>query len=786
MAPFKFCILFWFMLLIHLSQPQTVFRSVTLTPSDTSIKTNGATIMTHYQEVHSSNNTWNANILTQNRWQFILTLDDSWGFYPNVYSSIQVTINAPSITTAPTMDWLVVGIATGNTQYISSLISMDNTKQNQIYPPCDISSTPTQTYGIGDLASILNTDRSCDIADGSCANWSDMLPRHLPNNTNAFPFTFQLDNDALNNALSLSFRANSHRTEFVQRCGFIASPTNRGLKVYIGGDATGQSFKIKSVQISGSIKSITKQPTMNPTKTHTNMPSVSPSDNPTQFPTNIPSLAPTHKPTPIPSNDPSVQPTVTPSDVPSNVPSVSPTFVPTVYPSETPSMPSVSPTISPSTSIPSASPSNTPSSLPPTWLPTNGPTNNPTNLPTNIPTNIPTGLPTVAPSSSPSFYPTVSPSNEPTSDPSMSRVNVKPLMHPTTMYPTSAPTMEPIEFSDDILIQATGGGVINVTIQSDDLNTIKLMVCGALLVLAATIRVGYCFYKRRNKRFNKETDAPKVTHLKFEPIHTTPTMESFLIRVHYQDRQFDYTLHQKREAEDEYEYDWDQSTFYEFTDALTNAFGLHFVDFQLFQFEENIEEDIDDIEDITVAFDCAANGREPQRFIDIHIRIVEDMYTPKHHLKTISKDISFIPVRVRSNTHSITSEFDMHNNWDDVIRTCQRIIRTTGESREKYKAYKRLGYVEERKGNMQKAMKYYRRALNEEYDDILEEKVIELLDLPGVVLPQFQCVDEYDPSKTFTNTFLGAGATPSMTSNLRKISTTSDLTRMSSTFETYN
>eukprot|EP00487_Bulimina_marginata_P008410 TRINITY_DN3088_c0_g1_i2.p1 TRINITY_DN3088_c0_g1~~TRINITY_DN3088_c0_g1_i2.p1 ORF type:complete len:124 (-),score=10.38 TRINITY_DN3088_c0_g1_i2:132-503(-) len=113
--------------------------------------------------------------------------------------------------------------------------------QAKIYPACDTQSSPAHSLASGDIAALPNQDRTCDIAGGSCANWRPMLPMNEAQNT--FPITIRLDNNPITNKLFVSFKS---PTTFTQRCGFIALPSNQGLKIYIGGNDRGQSFLITS------------------------------------------------------------------------------------------------------------------------------------------------------------------------------------------------------------------------------------------------------------------------------------------------------------------------------------------------------------------------------------------------------------------------------------------------------------------------------------------------------------------------------------------------------------
>ena len=146
---------------------QTIHKSLTLTPSNTA--ESGASILPHLDEVSSvvypivglHELVWQVDIASQDSWQFILILDETWGFSPNAKDTIEITINSPSVATGSatdTFDTLVFGFTTDNQQYFSTRIPMNNNgERNTIYPECDIFSDSTQTFGTGDIANLPST-----------------------------------------------------------------------------------------------------------------------------------------------------------------------------------------------------------------------------------------------------------------------------------------------------------------------------------------------------------------------------------------------------------------------------------------------------------------------------------------------------------------------------------------------------------------------------------------------------------------------------------------------------
>ena len=156
------CVLFG----INSLRSQYVIKSESLTPANPFL--NGAIVQSHVSEVSTSaTGGWQVDVTTQNTWHFVIFLDNTWGFDASAKSTIKVTVQSDSVATGPvpqagSFDDLIFGFTTDNTQYISTWIPMDNTGQkNRIYPSCDHTGLG---FGVGDIASLPNTDRNCDIA----------------------------------------------------------------------------------------------------------------------------------------------------------------------------------------------------------------------------------------------------------------------------------------------------------------------------------------------------------------------------------------------------------------------------------------------------------------------------------------------------------------------------------------------------------------------------------------------------------------------------------------------
>eukprot|EP01084_Bolivina_argentea_P311857 539861_1 len=288
--------------LIHniFSQRTVSTKSVRLTPSATYV--DGVSIITGFNEVQLTNNQWLVTTTTQNRWHFIMFIDQSFAFDPYLTSQLKITINTNQNSWYPGNE-LLFGFTSTNTQYISAYIPMspevNEYLPNQIYPACNQSPLSGQPFAPGDIASIPKYDRSCDIAGGSCANWRNMIPPNI-GHTPQKSFSFILQNRPLTNNLDISFDSTSYPPGLLQTCTFGTTfPINtRGLKIYIASNDPGSIYTINSFDI----ESILIEPTPSPTPAPTNNPTNNPTPSPTQYPTPTPTGMPTPTPTNIPTS----------------------------------------------------------------------------------------------------------------------------------------------------------------------------------------------------------------------------------------------------------------------------------------------------------------------------------------------------------------------------------------------------------------------------------------------------------------------------------------------------
>eukprot|EP01083_Nonionella_stella_P281139 956594_1 len=316
---------------------------------------NRTSVITNINDVNLYGDQWLVNTQSEDQWQFIVLIDPSYGFHDKFSSSIIFTVNSNQAEFFPG-DELIFGVTASNAEYISFKIPLSVEQPNQIYPLCNPSKTSTQLFATGDISSIPQTDRDCDIAGGSCANWGRMIP---PNGAFApsSPITFEFENHPETDTLSVYFHTHSFASGFQQICHFGNSfLTNHGLKIYISGSNPLHTYTISSEPTLQPSNSPTKYPIVTPTNQPTNSPSNNPSINPTIFDIQSHVQYPTQEPTLQPSNSPTKYPIVTPTNQPTNSPSNNPSINPTIQPSNSPTKyPIVTPT-----NQPTNSPSNNP------------------------------------------------------------------------------------------------------------------------------------------------------------------------------------------------------------------------------------------------------------------------------------------------------------------------------------------------------------------------------------------------------------------------------------------
>eukprot|EP01084_Bolivina_argentea_P148135 259052_1 len=219
-------------------------KSAILTPHNT--VTDGARVFNNINDVKESNNLWHVNVLAQNSWDFIISLDNTYGFDPTHRSEVTITVRAP----AYAIDELLFGITTNNNHFVSMAIPLlSQLESNQIYPSCVPSIQSASSFAMGDIASLPSTNRRCDIAHGSCASWRHAVPAKY---NIQMPITFTLEHNPATQILEIYFSDVSR--DVIQRCSFGSGfSLDTGLKLYLSGTNPGDSYIIESFEVSSSI-----------------------------------------------------------------------------------------------------------------------------------------------------------------------------------------------------------------------------------------------------------------------------------------------------------------------------------------------------------------------------------------------------------------------------------------------------------------------------------------------------------------------------------------------------
>ena len=160
--------------ILYLAQTQQVGndgvirKSTKLSPTQT--LATGASCIVHHNEVYqSSMGSWGVFITSQSTWQFIVILDNTWGFDPVVKSSLTIRIDSDYTQTGhgtETHNDLLFGFTVDNAQFISAKIPVhnyNNGEMNSIFPQCARTFDPIKVFGRGDIASLPNSNRRCDV-----------------------------------------------------------------------------------------------------------------------------------------------------------------------------------------------------------------------------------------------------------------------------------------------------------------------------------------------------------------------------------------------------------------------------------------------------------------------------------------------------------------------------------------------------------------------------------------------------------------------------------------------
>eukprot|EP01084_Bolivina_argentea_P082843 149997_1 len=204
---------------------------------------NGVSVQFNINEVEIHGSHWDVNMLSEYGWNFIIQTEIPFGGIHTPHdSTLEFTTN---LFATPKITELLFAFTSDNKKYIAILIPMDFTfdnstsnipRENQIYPSCTLTHTSVE-FGMGDIASIPQTDRSCDIAGGDCTNWENMQPFNegynfeIPNKL-TFRFEYTADSDEI----LLVYESSTFDPGFVQKCRlahqFVSS---NYMKMYVSG-----------------------------------------------------------------------------------------------------------------------------------------------------------------------------------------------------------------------------------------------------------------------------------------------------------------------------------------------------------------------------------------------------------------------------------------------------------------------------------------------------------------------------------------------------------------------
>merc|ERR1719242_48931 len=150
-----------------------------------------------------------------------------------------------------------------NEQYFTTMLRMDNTGNNWIYPLCDtniLPSTPMMTDIDDHLYETLSFSNDTH-------QYVDMEP--INQNINDFPIIFTITNDPINDFVQFEYSNPSMTISQYQKCGFSPSfDTEQGLDLFIAGSDYGVSFDISSFDVVYSYSSTTETTTDEPTLPH--------------------------------------------------------------------------------------------------------------------------------------------------------------------------------------------------------------------------------------------------------------------------------------------------------------------------------------------------------------------------------------------------------------------------------------------------------------------------------------------------------------------------------------
>eukprot|EP01084_Bolivina_argentea_P304795 526485_1 len=250
----------------------------------TSIQTNGIIITPLHSGIITSGAEW---ILSHNASiAFDLHIHMEWGL--GQYNDAQVFATITSNPNNRQTESLLMAISANQSEYITMVLSVNNTHNNKIYPQCGSS------VAFGNIENIANTalypTRIEKITNGNnISTLINMNPSQYTNGVkNTWPIEWNFINhpDCVNNGLDHNSCGNDLLFYFTslsssqQQCNFgNALESNSGLDIFIGVANPGDTLTISEIQLIYDYKgtySPTIEPTLNPIMNYTYNPTVDP------------------------------------------------------------------------------------------------------------------------------------------------------------------------------------------------------------------------------------------------------------------------------------------------------------------------------------------------------------------------------------------------------------------------------------------------------------------------------------------------------------------------------
>eukprot|EP01084_Bolivina_argentea_P169520 293848_1 len=260
----------WFLLINHYTfVSNTYYKSVSLTPSNP--QQQGASVkILQPNQVNTDNTHWHLYATDNIGFHIVVSLDKSWGFHPNVWSSIVFAINSDTSLPSDGLD-LIISPSVNDTQYITALLNMDYTwtKGNEIFPPvCDSYNKFDPEFDIlanGNVRNLVAKDtgdtRLNKATDGG--DTINMKPsNHNKGYDNHWPLRLTFENDIDAGIVSFVYSTPLWGA-FEQVCCFNAFETNKGMDLYFSVDEVPEKVSITAISVFYQAAINTSNPTIN-------------------------------------------------------------------------------------------------------------------------------------------------------------------------------------------------------------------------------------------------------------------------------------------------------------------------------------------------------------------------------------------------------------------------------------------------------------------------------------------------------------------------------------------